>query len=74
MSDEKRQWYHFTDWGESEIVYITEDEKDWKECYFGPFKTFTECKKDALDYHRSDVKNSQKAIWRLKKVKRKDFE
>jgi len=70
-----KKWYHITEFEGSEIVYETHEEMIYKKmCNFlGPFDTFNECKKDAIEYHRSTIVTGQNAIYDIKQFRAKDI-
>lgn len=75
--DYKREpgYYHNSSLGECEIVYFEDKPHFSESCnWFGPFKTLTDCKKDAIEYHRIDVIDAQGAIKNIRKLKKKDIE
>lgn len=58
-------YYHDTGFDSTEILIMTKDEADrYNPCcnLYGPFKTFSECKKDAIEYHRSTIETAKWAI------------
>lgn len=76
MKKEKRKWYHDSDLESSTVQSFgkegppTNDMCNWA----GPFNTFTEARKDAIDYHRTDLWTKQIAIGQLRVLKKGDVE
>lgn len=68
MKTEYNGWYHLTDFeGTYKIEYF---EKCPNGNFYGPFKTFGEAKRDALDYHQCNVRIARENIARLKFIKK----
>lgn len=44
----------------------------WVANIWGPFKTFSEAKKDAIEYFKTDILNARDCIGQIKAVKQKD--
>jgi hypothetical protein len=71
-------WYHDCEAGHFGEIFYCEDEElhpgTEGQNAWGPFKTFSECKKDAIAFHRCDLdaaRNAIKEIRALWKPKRK---
>jgi len=69
--DRIKFWYHCSFSGETKnIVWFYCDEGhpgegDWT----GPFKSFTQCKNDAVAFHKQDIESSRRAIKSVNNIK-----
>lgn len=72
--DKETGWYHVSDFEKTEIVYIEDLDVFWRKEYygniFGPFKTFAEAKKDAINYHEIDRRRATNLIREVKAIKK----
>lgn len=70
----KGGWYHFSEHGHtsdikfydcspSEVPFIDLN-------VYGPFRTFGEAKKDAIQYHQTDVTTARLAIQNIKQMRK----
>ena len=71
----KRQWYHSSSrCGFEGIFHLTLDEfdqfADASRSVWGPFRTFTQAKNDAIDYFRCDKRDAELAIAKIKETKK----
>lgn len=71
-----KKYYHFSNFEGTCFQFIDEKEissYDSEVNAYGPFNTFTECKKDALEYHRTTKKTAQMAINEIKNTTIKEI-
>lgn len=73
MKKPKLNWWHISGIDGSEIVQ-SEDLPYRDVAWFGPFNTFSECKRDAIDYHMADVRTARMAIGDLRTLKKPKLE
>ena len=68
----KLRWWHISSFEYSEIVESDErpDATDGNE--YGPFKTFSAAKADAIEYHRATKETAVRCIAELKALKKED--
>ena len=76
MTNKIKIWFHQSDMeGTNHIRWVYDREQlqavshdNW----FGPFKTFTQCRNDAVAYHKSDIDCGRRAMEQTKNIKYKD--
>lgn len=67
----KRGWYHSASLdGFMGIMYFNELPEYDSHFSFGPFKTFGEAKRDAIDYYRTDITTAREHIRQVLECKR----
>lgn len=68
----ERGWYHDTEWGNTNSISFHEvGEKVVFYSEHGPFRTFTECKNDAIKSHRFDIQESLMAVYDVQQMRKK---
>ena len=69
----KKKWYHDSSLDHTSIDRFAEGEIPWSEAcnWQGPFDTFSECKKDAIAYHQTDIDSAKSCIYDIRKMKAK---
>lgn len=67
-------WYHTTEFDSPGEIFFCPDEDgpvvDDQENYFGPFKTFAIARKDAIEYHQTDLDTARRCIKALKEMRK----
>ena len=69
-----KYWYHDSDFEETYLIKWTYDPNsmDYRDAdgsWYGPFKTFTQCKNDAINYHKGDIITAKAALLITQNIK-----
>lgn len=77
-SEEKRPnqrgWYHSCEVGIAGDIWFHESETrnpaSPNQSAYGPYKTFSEAKKDAMDFHQADIRHARLAVQEIKAMRK----
>jgi hypothetical protein len=65
-------WYHDSEFDTTHEIKFFADSPDVKPAnnWYGPFKTFGDCKRDAIEYHQTDIHKARAAIADIRAMRR----